>query len=116
MEYKVSCNCGIGETKKPLVTHVKEHQTTTRVGKTEKSTWEEHAWAEQHHPKSDENSVIKLDSNINIFWVKEALYNTFASKEQLLNGIWGTVNCESWKSVHSGDCLITQNDVCDEIV
>ena len=60
MVYKVPCSCVkeyIGETKRALETRIKEHQSTTRGGETEKSAIAERAWTE-HHPAWEKTTTV----------------------------------------------------------
>ena len=55
----------IGETKRNLESHLKEHQVATRRAETEKSALEEHAWAKQHCPSWDEiKAWTRLETTI----------------------------------------------------
>ena len=50
--YMVPCSYGkvcIGEIKRALGTHIKEHQTATKTGETDKSAIAEHACDEEKH-------------------------------------------------------------------
>ena len=60
--YRIPCSCGkeyIGETKRALGTHLKEHQTATRRVEVERSAIAEHAWEEQHRPAWDETTILE---------------------------------------------------------
>ena len=49
--YRIPSSCGlayIGETKRSLKMHLKEHQAVCRQGEMEKSAIAEHAWTKQH--------------------------------------------------------------------
>ena len=88
MVYRVPCSCGkqfIGETKRTLETHIKDHQTTTRRGGTDKSAITEHAWAKQHHPIWNGTSVIEKAKNVDILQTKEAFYVALAKKTKSPN-------------------------------
>ena len=66
--YRVPCICEecIGETQRPLGTHIKNYQSATRMGETEKSAIPEHAWAKQHHPIWDQTSMTEQAKNVDV--------------------------------------------------
>ena len=102
MIYKFPCSCGKeynGETKRALGSRIKEHQSVTRGGETEKSAIAEHAWAEQHNPQWDETSVLEQARNIAILQIKEAFCIMLAEKQNLLNRDWGTAISHCCKSL-----------------
>ena len=100
--YKVPCCCGkeyIGETKRALGTRIKERQSATRGGETEKSAIVEYAWAEQHHPAWDKTSVLEQARNVDILQIEEAFCIMLAEKQNLLNRDRGTTISHCWKSL-----------------
>ena len=98
--YSIPCSCGlkyIGETKRNLETRLKEHQTATIRGETEKSAIAQHAWEEQHQPQW--NNIVILDHarNDNILLIKEAIHITSAGQHSLLNRDQGTAIANCWR-------------------
>ena len=75
--YQIPCSCGnvyIGETKRALETHIKEHRAATRRGETEKSAIVEYAWGQQHPILWEETSVLDQAKNNTTLLIKEALH------------------------------------------
>ena len=66
--YRIPCSCGlayIGETKRSLETHLKEHQAAIRRGETKKSAIAEHAREKQHHPQWGNITILDHARNNN---------------------------------------------------
>ena len=98
--YSIPCSCGlkyIGETKRNLETRLKEHQTATRRGETEKSAIAEHAWEEQHLPQWENIEILDHAPNDNTLLIKEALHITLAGKHSLINRDQGTTIANCWR-------------------
>ena len=98
--YSISCSCGqnyIGETKRNLEARLKEHQTATRQGETNKSAIAEHAWEEQHQPQSNNIKMIDHVRNENILLIKEGLHITMAHQPSLINQDRGIAALDYWR-------------------
>ena len=74
----------LGETKRNLEAFLKEHQTTTRRGETDKSTIAEHVWEEQHQPQWNNIKIIHHARNENILLIKEALHIAMTDQQLLV--------------------------------
>ena len=69
MAYSIPCSCGqkyTGKTKRNLEACLKEHQTVTRLGETDKSAIAERAWEEQHQPQWNNTKLLDHARNKNI--------------------------------------------------
>ena len=100
--YQVPCSCGrvyIGETKRALETHIKEHKAATRRGELEKSAIAEHAWSHHHQVLWDEIKVLDQAANTTTLLIKEALHIRLTDTEQLLNRDEGIAIPECWSAI-----------------
>ena len=82
------CSCGqkyIGETKRNLEARLKEHQTATRRGETDKLAIAERAWEEQHQPQWNNIKLLDHARNENILLIKEVLHIMMTDQHSLLN-------------------------------
>ena len=86
--YEIPCSCGpkyIGETKRALETHLKEHQAATRRGETEKSAITEHAWSRHHQPLWEEARILDRASHTTTLLIKETIHISLRDPAELLN-------------------------------
>ena len=115
--YKIPCECGqdyIGEPKRVLGTHLKEHQAAMRRGETEKSAIAEHAWTYQHCPLWDKISAVDVARKNNLLQIKEVFHILLTEQKRLINKDHGTSTAGCWMlllrsklSVHN--CPSVQN-------
>ena len=100
--YEIPCSCGqkyIGETKRALVTHLKEHQAATRRGETEKSAIAEHAWSQHHQPLWEETKILDRATHSSTLRIKEAIRISLRDPVELLNRDQGLdIDC-CWKQL-----------------
>ena len=101
--YEITCSCGqkyIGETKRALEMHLKEHQAATRRGETEKSVEaEEHAWSRHHQPLWEETWILDRASHTTTFLIKETIHISLRDPAELLNRNQGLdIDC-CWKNL-----------------
>ena len=101
--YQIPCkNCDftyIGETKRSLETRLKEHQTATKRGETERFAIAEHACNEHHHPDWDNTSILDQAKHNSTLLVKEAMHISLAEANTLLNRDQGTTIADCWKPI-----------------
>ena len=100
--YKIPCTCGpkyIGETKRALETHLKEHQAATRRGETEKSAITEHAWSRHHQPLWEETRILNRASHTTTLLLKETIHISLRHPAELLNGDQGLDSDCCWKNL-----------------
>ena len=86
--YEIPCSCGpkyIRETKRALETHLKEHQTATRRGETEKSAITEHAWSRHHQPLWEETRILDRANHTTTLLIKETIHISLMDPAELLN-------------------------------
>ena len=98
--YQIPCSCShvyIGETKRALETHIKEHRAATRRGETEKSAIAEHAWGQQYPILWEKTSLLDQSMNTTLL-IKEALHIHLTNLE-LINRDKGVAILECWQLV-----------------
>ena len=103
--YEIPCSCEkkyIGETKRVLETHLKEHQAATRRGETEKSAIAEHAWSRQHQALWGETRILDHASHHTALLIKEAKHISLRDPVELFNWDQGLDIDYCWKHLVKG--------------
>ena len=96
------CSCGpkyIGETKRALETHLKEHQAATRRGETEKSAITEHTWSRHHQPLWEETQILNRASHTTTLLIKETIHISLRHPAELLNRDQGLDSDCCWRNL-----------------